>query len=123
MANILGIDHIQFSIPPGCEPQGRQFYGEVLGLREIPKPLELAGRGGAWFDCGAFELHLGVEADFSPSKKAHAALRVDDLDAYLARLTAANCFVDLSQPQLSGIKRAFTKDPFGNRIELTQVLA
>jgi catechol 2,3-dioxygenase-like lactoylglutathione lyase family enzyme len=121
MSRILGIDHMQLAITPGAEAVARQFYGGVLGLPELPKPLEMAGRGGLWFEIGPQQLHLGVEADFHPSKKVHPALLVEDLDWYLARLTAAACPID-TELQLPGIKRAFTRDPFGNRIELMQKL-
>lgn len=121
MAHILGIDHIQLAITPGAEAVARQFYGAVLGLTELPKPQEMAGRGGLWFALGPQQLHLGGEAGFSPSKKVHPALLVDDLDWFLARLTQAACTIDTSL-QIPGVKRAFTFDPFGNRIELMQKL-
>jgi catechol 2,3-dioxygenase-like lactoylglutathione lyase family enzyme len=81
---ILRLNHVQLAMPPGLEEQARGFYSHVLGLHEITKPVGLAGRGGAWFDLGAAQLHLGVEADFRPAKKAHVAFDVDDLDALVA---------------------------------------
>lgn len=104
-------------MPQGGEEKARAFYVRLLGLIELPKPSELAGRGGAWFQCGALQLHLGVELEFRPAKKAHPALRVEQLDELLSRLRSAGCEVadDTSVPK---IRRAFTADPFGNRIEL-----
>lgn len=121
MTTILGLDHVQMAMPQGGEAQARQFYGQVLGMTEIPKPLELAGRGGAWFECGALQLHLGVEADFRPARKAHPALLVRDLAVLQARLQEVGAEIDTSIP-LAGIKRLFTADPFGNRVELMQRL-
>jgi catechol 2,3-dioxygenase-like lactoylglutathione lyase family enzyme len=116
---ILAIDHVQLAMPAGGEPMARQFYAEVLGLTELPKPLPLAARGGAWFGSGSVQLHLGVEADFRPAHKAHPALRVDDLDRLLAHLRAHGVAVR-EDDELPGYRRAFVADPFGNRIELMQ---
>ena len=114
---ILGFDHVQLAMPQGGEEKARGFYVRLLGLVELPKPSELAGRGGAWFQCGPLQLHLGVEQAFNPAKKAHPALRVERLEELLASLRSAGCEVadDISVPE---IRRAFTADPFGNRIEL-----
>jgi catechol 2,3-dioxygenase-like lactoylglutathione lyase family enzyme len=114
---IIGLDHLQLAMPSGHEEEARGFYVHVLGLAEIPKPSQLAGRGGAWFDCGNLQIHLGVEENFRPAKKAHPAFRVKQLDVLLGRLRLAGFEVayDTSIPE---IKRAFTSDPFGNRIEL-----
>ena len=118
--NILGIDHIQLAIPAGEEDKARGFYVNLLGFREIPKPIELAKRGGAWFDAGTVQLHLGVEADFRPARKAHPAFLVDDLDGLIAKVRSAGFEIDSTQPPLSGYKRVHVFDPFGNRIELME---
>ena len=117
---VLGFDHVQLAIPPGSEDSARAFYVGLLGLVELPKPPELAARGGAWFQCGALQLHMGVEPDFRPAKKAHPAFRVERFDELLSTLRSAGCEVadDASNP---AVRRAFTADPFGNRIELIAV--
>ena len=117
---ILSIDHIQIAMPPGQEAKARAFYVNVLGFTEIPKPPELAKRGGAWFESGTTQLHLGVEPDFRPARKAHPAFVVDGLDTLLAKIQAEGFEVDASQPALDGYKRAHVFDPFGNRIELME---
>ena len=119
---ILSIDHIQIAMPPGQEAKARAFYVNVLGFTEIPKPPELAKRGGAWFESGTTQLHLGVEPDFRPARKAHPAFVVDGLDTLLAKIQAEGFEVDASQPALDGHKRAHVFDPFGNRIELMEKL-
>ena len=119
---ILSIDHIQIAMPPGEEAKARAFYVNVLGFTEIPKPPELAKRGGAWFESGTTQLHLGVEPDFRPARKAHPAFVVDGLDTLLAKIQAEGFEVDASQPALDGYKRAHVFDPFGNRIELMEKL-
>ena len=119
---ILTIDHVQIAMPPGQEDQARAFYIDMLGFVEIPKPGELAKRGGAWFQAGNVQLHLGVETDFKAARKAHPAFIVSDLDALLARAQSAGYETDTSQPPLDGYKRAHVFDPFGNRIELMEKL-
>lgn len=119
---ILALDHLQLAMPAGEEARARAFYGRLLGLTEIPKPPELAQRGGVWFQTGSVTLHLGVEADFRPARKAHPALIVDDLEAFLQACQANGIETDSSQPPLKGYKRAHVFDPFGNRIELMERL-
>ena len=119
---ILSIDHVQIAMPAGQEDQARAFYVHVLGFTEIPKPADLAKRGGAWFQSGSVQLHLGVEADFRSARKAHPAFIVNDLDGLLDKVQAAAYETDTSQPTLDGYKRAHVFDPFGNRIELMEKL-
>jgi catechol 2,3-dioxygenase-like lactoylglutathione lyase family enzyme len=119
---ILGIDHVQLAMPEGGEEKARSFFINLLGFREIPKPPELARRGGAWFQAGTVHLHLGVEADFRPARKAHPALVVDDLDGIIAKIQSIGIEADTTQPPLAGYKRIHIFDPFGNRIELMEKL-
>lgn len=116
---ILGFDHVQLTAPRGMEEQARAFYGATLGLSEIAKPTALAGRGGVWFRCGARELHLGVEDDFQPQRKAHTAFRVTDLAGLRERLAAGYAIVE--DVPLPGRQRFETRDPFGNRLEFQQL--
>jgi catechol 2,3-dioxygenase-like lactoylglutathione lyase family enzyme len=118
---ILAIDHVQLAIIPGRESEARAFYGEVLGLVEVPKPASMAGRGGMWFQTEPphVKVHLGLEPGFQPSVKAHPAFVVDDLQALLERARSAGHRTVDEQP-LDGCVRAFVYDPFGNRIELMQ---
>lgn len=112
---ITGLDHVQLAMPRGGEDRARGFYGGLLGLAEVVKPPALAVRGGCWFSFGAVQVHLGVEPDFRPARKAHPAFRVTDLDALCTRLTHAGVAIT-REPG-----RAYLHDPFGNRIELVTV--
>lgn len=121
---IEGLDHIQLAAPPGCESQARRFFGELLGLREIPKPSSLAARGGVWFSVGEQGLHIGVEDRFVAAQKAHPALRVDPagLDALAERLTGAGVeFVIPPTVRFEGEvgeqATMFLLDPAGNALE------
>ena len=91
---LASIDHVQLAMPTGGEDAARAFYAGILGLREVAKPAELAGRGGAWFAGRAVAIHLGVEDDFRPASKAHPAFVVDDLTAVRERLTASGIETD-----------------------------
>lgn len=116
---IVAIDHVQLAMPPGGEAEARGFYVALLGFREVPKPAELAARGGAWFEAGTVKLHLGVEADFRPARKAHPALLVEGLPALVERLASAACRVERADP-FQGYDRVHVSDPFGNRLELME---
>ena len=113
---VTGIDHVQVAAPAGGEPEARAFYGALLGLEELPKPDALAGRGGCWFRAGAQELHVGVEDEFAPARKAHPGFIVDGLEALAGRLGAAGVTVAWDE-SLPGTTRFHAADPFGNRLE------
>ena len=117
---ITGLDHVQVAIPAGGEDGARAYYGDVLGMTEVPKPPALAQRGGCWFTSGGAVLHLGVDEPFVPAKKAHPAFLVTDLDALAAALAARGGSVTRSDGELPGIRRFHTFDPFGNRLEFQQ---
>ena len=114
---IVGLHHVQLAVPAGSEPALREFYGGVLGITELAKPAALAARGGAWFRSAAVGLHLGVEADFRPARKAHPGLLVDDLGELTARLAEAGQDVRWDD-LLPGYRRCYVEDPCGNRLEL-----
>lgn len=113
------LHHVQLAMPPGREQDARSFFGGVLGMEEVEKPPELAKRGGVWFRSGALELHLGVEEDFSPAKKAHPGIVTDELDAIAKRLAAAGVDVQ-SDDNFPGYRRFYVHDCFGNRLEFLQ---
>jgi catechol 2,3-dioxygenase-like lactoylglutathione lyase family enzyme len=117
--SIVGIDHVQLAMPESGEDQARAFYVGVLGFTEVPKPANLAKRGGVWFTSGSAHVHLGVEKEFHPARKAHPAFQVDDLEALRISCDAAGCTVVEDEP-LPGYHRFYVNDPFGNRIELLE---
>ncbi len=117
MSGIERIAHVQLAMPRGEEALARQFYGQLLGLEEVPKPPVLAARGGCWFRLGAGQqLHLGVEEPFQPALKAHPCLLVTDVAAFQANLEAHG--VSTTSDELRpGVVRFYCADPFGNRLE------
>ena len=119
---VLRIDHVQLAMPEGREDAARHFYQGLLGIPEVPKPPDLAARGGVWFERGDLKVHLGVDRPFVPAHKAHPAFIVADLTALVARLRAAGIAVNDDQP-LDGYRRVYVDDPFGNRLELLETVA
>jgi catechol 2,3-dioxygenase-like lactoylglutathione lyase family enzyme len=117
MAVIVGLDHVLVAIPADGEDAARRFYGDLLGLTEVPKPAPLAGHGGCWFAGSGVAIHLGTETDFRPARKAHVAFLVDDLAGLRSRLEAAGVAARDDDADI-GVRRFYAEDPFGNRIEL-----
>jgi catechol 2,3-dioxygenase-like lactoylglutathione lyase family enzyme len=116
---VRAIDHVQLAMPAGGEERATMFYDALLGLSRVDKPAHLARRGGCWFGAGSVRIHLGVEADFRPARKAHPALIVDSLDELVSALAGAGYVVSADAP-LEGFERVYVDDPFGNRIELLE---
>jgi catechol 2,3-dioxygenase-like lactoylglutathione lyase family enzyme len=114
---IVRLDHVQLAMPPGLEEQAEAFYAGVLGLERVPKPPPLAARGGCWFRHGDVAVHLGVEEDFRPARKAHPAFVVDDLAVLQSVCEEAGIAVRPNPDSEPG-RGAYVDDPFGNRIEL-----
>ncbi len=116
---ILALHHVQLAMPPSAEDEARAFYRDVPGMTEIPKPDNLAMRGGVWFFAGSAEIHLGIEVDFRPAKKAHPALLVGDVKGIAERCSAAGFPARTGEP-LPGFDRVYVADPFGDRIEFIE---
>jgi catechol 2,3-dioxygenase-like lactoylglutathione lyase family enzyme len=119
--SLIAIEHVQLAMPKGEEDKARAFYTGVLGLPQVSKPEDLAKRGGCWFENGPVKLHLGVEDDFRPAKKAHVALATHDIDGLLARARAAGCEAIGPEP-FQQWRQAYVHDLFGNRLELLEPL-
>jgi catechol 2,3-dioxygenase-like lactoylglutathione lyase family enzyme len=118
-AHVTRIDHIQIAAPEGCEAVARDFYGALLGMKEIEKPALLRARGGCWFECGDRQMHIGVEKNFAPAKKAHPAFAVADLDELRRALTARGIAV-IDDDTVPGRRRFYAEDPWGNRLEFVE---
>ncbi len=117
---VTSLDHILLAMPPGREAEARAFYAGLLGIPEVSKPPALARLGGCWFERGALKVHLGVEADFRPARKAHPAFIVAGLAELATALAQAGYPPRAAADPLEGCHRIFVADPFGNRIELIE---
>lgn len=117
---LISIHHIQICAPAGRESAARAFYGDLLGLREIDKPPELKKRGGVWFElCDGRQIHIGVEDEFIPARRAHPALVVAGLDALRDKVERAG-YATTADEYFIGYNRFYVNDPFGNRIEFVE---
>jgi catechol 2,3-dioxygenase-like lactoylglutathione lyase family enzyme len=118
------LHHVQLSIPPGGEDESRAFWSGVLGMQELQKPPALLPRGGCWFGSGpagsgGVEVHVGVEAEFAPARKAHPALLVTGVRELAARLEENGVAVQWDE-SVPGYDRFHANDPFGNRLEFVE---
>jgi catechol 2,3-dioxygenase-like lactoylglutathione lyase family enzyme len=121
-SRVARIDHIQIAAPEGCESAAREFYGSVLGMREIEKPPVLRARGGCWFECGTQQLHIGVERNFQAARKAHPAFAVFDLGELRETLMKRGVTV-VDDDNLPDARRFYAEDPWGNRLEFVEIPA
>lgn len=112
------IDHVQLAMPAGKEDEARSFYAGILGFVEVAKTAELASRGGAWFRSGDVAIHLGIDPEFRPARKAHPALRCDGYVELLERLERSGINVVRDDSPFEGRAHCYIADPFGNRLEL-----
>jgi catechol 2,3-dioxygenase-like lactoylglutathione lyase family enzyme len=117
--HIEGIEHIQLAMPAGQEDPARRFYSGLLGIPEVPKPADLARRGGVWFENDRVKIHLGIDPEFRPARKAHPGLLVRDLGELVRKLRMVGVEVAEAEP-LAGYSHVYIADPFGNRIELME---
>lgn len=117
--NITGIDHVQIAVPRSLEAEAVAFYRDVLGLTEIEKPADMKGRGGAWFQAGAIQFHIGLDPEGSPPSRRHVCFLVSDLDKARARALAHGLALEKDGPA-EGLIRFFVRDPAGNRVEIGQ---
>jgi catechol 2,3-dioxygenase-like lactoylglutathione lyase family enzyme len=119
---VLSLDHVQLAIPTGGEERAREFYAGILGLTEVAKPAAMSGRNSIWFVAGPVNLHLGVEPDFHPAKRAHPALVVDGLDDIVAACERVG-LPTKPDTSFNNFRRVHIFDPFGNRLELMESTA
>jgi catechol 2,3-dioxygenase-like lactoylglutathione lyase family enzyme len=118
---VIAIDHVQLAMPAGGEERARAFYRDVLGVPEVPKPADLAARGGCWFESATVKIHLGVEQAFRPATKAHPGLLVSGLQ-HITELCRRQQLEVVEGSPVGNCLRVFVNDPFGNRLELMQPL-
>ncbi|HEY4115026.1 MAG TPA: VOC family protein [Rhizomicrobium sp.] len=116
---VTGIDHVQIAVPRRLEAECLAFYRQVFGFREIPKPEELRGRGGAWFEVapGGMQMHIGVDPEPSPKSKRHVCFLVENVSAARAEMEARGIAIE-DESVAEGLHRIFVRDPAGNRIEI-----
>ena len=118
-APFVGIHHVQLLAPPGSEAVARQFYGDLLGLAEIGRPVDPPAQGGLCFQCGEQELHIVFQGDGRPACAAHVSLQMVNattLGALQVKLELEGLDVQ-SDDSLDRYRRFLVCDPFGNCLE------
>ncbi|WP_330502643.1 VOC family protein [Peribacillus frigoritolerans] len=115
------IDHIQLAAPKDSEDTARKFFKNILGFDEVEKPEELKKRGGVWFEFGNYQIHIGIEEPFYPAKKAHPAFEIENIEELKKHLVTNGIDV-IEDDKLPGAKRFYISDPFGNRMELLELI-
>jgi catechol 2,3-dioxygenase-like lactoylglutathione lyase family enzyme len=119
---VIAIDHVNVVVPKSLEDAAKRFYGSMLGLKEIPKPLELQGRGGAWYELGGVQLHLSAKVglDETQAHKGHVCYTVADVAVAKERLRAGGVEIIPDDQPVEGQPRFYLRDPGGNLIEVAQ---
>ncbi len=131
--NMRKLDHVSFLVKD--VERSRRFYGQVLGLRELPRPSTVDNPG-AWLTNNehSFEVHLigEVEAgrvaqthvqyrsdELACGYGSHAAFEIEKLEATIQHLRDLNVeIVGGPRPRGDGVQQIFICDPDGYMIEL-----
>jgi len=116
---VIALDHVQLAMPKGQERLAEQFYCDLLGFQRVSKPSHLEQRGGCWFTANGVNLHLGVDPEFVPARKAHPGFVVTSLTTLKNRLETAGIEI-VWDTQISGFERFYANDPFGKRLEFME---
>lgn len=120
MSFAVGLDHATIPMPAGAEGRVRTFFGSILCLSEVPKPATLIRNGGVWYEFeDGRQLHLQVEDDFRPLERPHPAIRVQNIDRLALALEEAGYGIEWDKA-LAPRRRFYTRDPFGNRLEMIE---
>lgn len=115
------LQHVSIPRPPGSEAQTRAFYGDLLGLPEIPAPNSISDMEVIWFRVSEdAELHCFREEPLDDPSIRHFCLVVEDLSALRGKLSGAG-FAPYDVEPIPGRPRFFCRDPFGNIIEFTSI--
>jgi catechol 2,3-dioxygenase-like lactoylglutathione lyase family enzyme len=122
--HIQRLQHVSLPVPEAADSleEARRFYGEILGLEEIPRPPVFPGTG-IWYAVGDQELHLFTEPDgvaANPQSRRHPCFQVGDVDELRNHLTAAGVRTRDHDGEIPGRPRFFAVDPFDNTLEFVR---
>jgi len=120
MIEFIRADHFHICVPPERLEEAKEFYTEVMGLKLIDRPNHLFSGAGYWFNIGDIQLHIGVEPAL-PQSIRHTALEVKDIAGARKHLTKNNVQIT-EEARIPGRTRFAFTDPFGNRMELLQMI-
>jgi catechol 2,3-dioxygenase-like lactoylglutathione lyase family enzyme len=117
---VTALHHVNVTVPAELEAATKEFYGSVLGLRQVPKPAA-ARQTGAWYQIGDNQLHLSVEDEPSgPLSSRHICFNVASLAGTEKRFRDAGFEIVPDPRPIPGISRFYVRDPGGNQLEIVQ---
>ena len=118
---IIGLSHVNVTVPAALEASAKHFYEDVLGLARIPKPEGTRQNMGAWYQLGGIQLHLSVEDDVhNEVSDRHVCYQVADIDVAALQFRNVGVEIIADGRPVHGQSRFFVRDPGGNLIEITQ---
>ena len=118
---VVALSHVNVTVPANAEAAAKNFYGTVIGLRELSKPPGTRQNLGAWYELGGVQLHLSVEEnDTNAASDRHVCYVVANVAT--AECHLRDCGVEIiSDPRpIPGVNRFYVRDPGGNLIEITE---
>jgi catechol 2,3-dioxygenase-like lactoylglutathione lyase family enzyme len=119
--HVVALSHVNVTVPASAEASAKNFYGTVLGLRELPKPPGTRPIG-AWYELGDVQLHLSVEENATnAASNRHVCYVVADIAAAERHLRDADVSIISDPRPIPGVNRFYVRDPGGNSIEITEV--
>ena len=117
---VVALHHVNVTVPPELERETKEFYGDVLGLKQVPKPSGSRPTG-AWYQIGANQLHLSVENENrAPLSSRHVCFAVADLSATESKFREAGVEIIPDPRPIEGASRFYVRDPGGNMLEIVQ---
>jgi len=120
--NAKRLNHVTIAIPAGEHVQARKFYGELLGLKEVPRPQALQGTYELiWFEFLDILLHLDLSPPWvKPAENRHVAIEIDNLPALRRYLEEKGATIR-EAVVIPDRDRFYLLDPFGNYFELLEM--
>lgn len=116
---VTQLHHVNVTVPAELELAAKEFYGSVVGLRQVPKPAQ-ARQTGAWYQIGENQLHLSVEDETNSLSSRHVCFYVSDLTEAEKRFRDAGVEIVSDPRPVPGTSRFYVRDPGGNQLEIVQ---
>jgi catechol 2,3-dioxygenase-like lactoylglutathione lyase family enzyme len=121
---IIGVSHVNVTVPAALEAAAKHFYEDVVGLAQIPKPEGTRQNMGAWYELGSLQLHLSIEDDVKNEvSDRHVCYQVADIAAASLQFRNARVEIIADGRPVRGQSRFFVRDPGGNLLEITQAVS
>ncbi|HBB98829.1 MAG TPA: bleomycin resistance protein [Blastocatellia bacterium] len=116
---VTALHHVNITVPAEQEGAAKNFYGAVLGLKQVPKPAA-ARQSGAWYQIGENQLHLSVDEEPRSISSRHICFTVDDLPETEKKFRDAEVEIIPDPRPIPGTRRFYVRDPGGNQLEIVE---